>query len=318
MHALRLLLQDALAISWTLARIIIPVAIILRILQPFGVIDLIGQGLQPLMGLMDLPGSMGIVWATALLTNLYGAIVAFAALAPGLELTQAQVSVLATVLLVAHNFPIEIQVVRRSGTRLIPALLIRFGGAIFMGIILSALLRTAGWLQDPARLLWNPPPPESLGHLQWALEQLRGLAIIFIVVLGLLLLMRLLQRLGITRLMEYLLAPLLRLLGIGHQAAPITVVGIVVGLAYGGGLIIREVEAGRVPERDAFYSLSLMALVHALIEDTLLMMAIGADIWVVLWGRLLLSLLLTFILVRFSARLSDRQFRRWLHAEPAT
>ncbi|MDX9896484.1 MAG: hypothetical protein RBS34_13635, partial [Desulfofustis sp.] len=55
--------------------------------------------------------------------------------------------------------------------------------------------------------------------------------------------------------------------------------------------------------REIFNSLALMSLSHGLVEDTLLMMAIGGMLGGILWGRLLFSLLVIFILVRIIDRL---------------
>jgi hypothetical protein len=116
--------------------------------------------------------------------------------------------------------------------------------------------------------------------------------------------MRLLEALGVTRLFETALLPFLRLMGIGGGAATITVIGLVMGLAYGGGLILHDVQKGKVEPRDVFSAISLMSLSHALIEDTLLMYLIGASLWGTFVGRLLFSLAVVAILSRLLAGLA--------------
>ncbi|MBC8208668.1 MAG: hypothetical protein H8E79_05825 [Desulfobulbaceae bacterium] len=99
-------------------------------------------------------------------------------------------------------------------------------------------------------------------------------------------------------LFEYMLEPILPFFGMSRRAAPVTVVGMVVGLSYGGALIIREATSGKLARREVFNSLALMGLCHSLIEDTLLMLALGAKVDGVLWGRLVFSLMVMFLIVR--------------------
>ena len=89
-------------------------------------------------------------------------------------------------------------------------------------------------------------------------------------------------------------------MGIGGSAATITVIGLVMGLAYGGGLILHDVQKGKVGPRDVFSAISLMSLSHALIEDTLLMYLIGATLWGTFVGRLVFSLIVVAVLSRLA------------------
>jgi hypothetical protein len=72
----------------------------------------------------------------------------------------------------------------------------------------------------------------------------------------------------------------------------------VMGLTYGGGLIIQESKSGAVRAKDVFASLTLMGLTHSLIEDTLLLSLLGAHLSGILWARLLFSLVVVAGLVR--------------------
>jgi len=56
------------------------------------------------------------------------------------------------------------------------------------------------------------------------------------------------------------------------------------------------------PKRTLFLSLSWLSLSHSLIEDTAIMLALGADIWVVLVGRVILTLIIIALLARLTLR----------------
>ena len=302
---------DALRTSAELFKIIVPISILTRFLQQWGVVDLIGVWLAPLMELVGLPGPLGLVWATALVTNIYGALVVFAAVAPGLELTVAQVTILGSIILVAHGLPVELRIAQKAGTRFRAMAVLRIGSALLLGGLLNLVYQWSGTLQQANRALWNPDPVADAWSA-WLLAELRTMLVIFLIILALLVLLRLMKWLGISDLMTRLLQPLLTLLGMRPEAAPLTIIGMTLGLSYGGGLIIREARSGHLTEQDVFMSMSLMGLCHSIFEDTLVLMVIGAHVSGIFWGRLLFSLLAIYLLARLVRMLSPDTMRRYL------
>ena len=124
-------------------------------------------------------------------------------------------------------------------------------------------------------LAWHAPP-DLLGHrhperpgphalpdrrvrrsgsiASWALGQVRNLASIFCIIFALISIMRVLGAIGAIALMNRILRPVLNLIGIGPKASAITVIGLTMGLSYGGGLIINEARNGKLSKEDIFYS----------------------------------------------------------------
>ncbi len=309
--ALRELFFDTVRTCGELFKIIVPISIVTRLLQQWGVVDQLGVFLSPVMNLVGLPGEIGLVWATAMVTNLYAGMVVFASLAPGLELSVAQVTVLTTMMLVAHGLPVELRIAQKAGTRFRTQALIRVGGALLLGALLNLGYQWSGSLQQENNALWNPPPvdPSWLGWMQSELRNLLSIALIIYILMALL---RLLKKVGIIDLLTRLLEPMLGLLGMGRQAAPLTIVGMTLGLSYGGGLIIHEAQSGRLSKQDIFCSIALMGLCHSLIEDTLLMMVLGGHASGVFWGRLIFSLMMVFLLGRLIRMLPQEFFERYI------
>jgi len=91
------------------------------------------------------------------------------------------------------------------------------------------------------------------------------------------------------------LAPLLRLFGLSRQAAFPLLVGIIFGIAYGAGVIIEAARTKEISYRDLLLVNMFLSACHALIEDTALFIAVGADPWVILGGRVLLGVVLLFV-----------------------
>jgi len=90
-------------------------------------------------------------------------------------------------------------------------------------------------------------------------------------------------------------------------------VGALLGLSFGGCLIIKEARAGNLAPRDIVLSLSFMALCHSLIEDPLFMMALGGDVTGVLIGRFIFAVAVMIALSRLILALPDAPFRRLLY-----
>ncbi len=305
------LLREAAQVSFELFKITVPVIILTKILKELGVIAFLGQALAPAMQLVDLPGSMGLVWAMTMITNLYGGAMVFLALPEAATLTVAQATVLGSMMLIAHALPVELRIAQKAGTRFRTMVLIRAGGSMVYGIILSHIYTAGGWLQERSVIFWEPAAADaSWGG--WALGELRKLLLIFLVVIAVLLVMKTLKAVGFTDLLIRCLEPLLRRLGIGAEAAPLSMIGLLLGISYGGALIIAEAKAGRVSRRDVFFSLALMGLSHSLIEDTLFMITLGGHVTGILLGRLLFSLLAIFLLVKLVSRLSDATCEKYI------
>jgi hypothetical protein len=267
--------KDTLKISGVLFKVMLPMALLAKLLKECGAVEVLAGLVAPLMNLVGLPGSMGLVWATSILTNLYGGMAVFATLAPEAHLTVAQVTVLCSMLLVAHAFPVELGVARQTGVRVRGMLLLRLLGALALGIILRSIYSAGDWLKAPNQALWNPPSSRP-GWGTWALDQGRSLLAIFGIILVLVLLLKILAKIGVTAWLGRMLQPILRRLGISAEATPLTVVGVTLGLSYGGGLLIQHARTGEIADRDVFFSMALLGLCHSLIEDTLVMSAVGA------------------------------------------
>ena len=298
-------------ISLELYKIMIPIIIAVKILQDLGLIAWLALPLAPVMHLVGLPPEMGLVWATALVNNIYGSMIVFVSLAGQHDLSVAQVTVLGVMILVAHGLPVELQIVRKSGPKMGFQALLRVGGALLLGWMLSRIYAWGGWLQESSVVLLQPQA-QSEDLLAWGLGQVWNLAMILVIITLLNVVMRVFTAIGLTGLCVRLLAPVLRLLGIGSEAGTLTIVGMVMGLSYGGGMIMHEAHSGKVPPKDIFSSLSLMGLSHSVFEDTMLMVVIGGHVSGLLWARIVFTLLVVALLVRAVAWLGDEFFYRRL------
>jgi hypothetical protein len=309
---LRFLARESCHAWIELLKIMIPIIIGVKIISELDLLHYFASVLEPLMLLMGLPGIMGLVWATAMLNNIYSAMIVFVSLPESFELTVAQVTVLSTAILMAHALPIELRIAQKAGTRLIFQGIFRMASALILGIFLNLFYEWGGWLQNANTVVWRPDPQPD-GLIYWALAQIKNLAAIYLIILTLMSLLQILNQIRATELFVRLLAPVFRIMGIGREAATITIVGLTMGLAYGGALIIRESRSDKIKKQDIFFSLTLMGIAHSLIEDTLLMMLLGAHVSGILLIRLIFSICLIFIMVKVWAMLPENFIHRYLY-----
>ncbi len=298
-------------ISISLFKVMIPVMLLMKLLTELGLVELLASSLHPVMQLVGLPGEMGLVWATAMVTNLYGGLVVYAGLAAEVPMTVAQVTLISSMMLIAHALPVEGRIAQKAGVNIAMAIGFRVAMAILYALLMNWIYLYFNWLQEPANIAWSPSVAES-SLLQWVIDQLIGLAIIYSIVLVLVTLLDLLRRIGVIDWINARMRPILHTLGIGREAETITLVGLTLGISYGGALLIEEAEKGHVRPLDVFFALSLLGLSHSLIEDTLLMLLIGADLSGILIGRVMFSLLVIFIMVRLVSRMPTLAVDRFL------
>ncbi len=99
------------------------------------------------------------------------------------------------------------------------------------------------------------------------------------------------------RMANWMASPL-KIFGFSPKAAFPLLVGIIFGIAYGAGVLIEEARSGRLNWKDLFLINVFLSICHAVVEDTALFMAVGADGLIILLGRFMAAVLLTFLISR--------------------
>ena len=277
----------------------LPVVILVKLLDLWGATTYIDMLFAPVMQIMGLPEWTSIIWVSAILANLYAALAVMATSGAMETLTVAQLSILCTAILIAHSLPVEARIAQALGVRLPFILFIRLATALVLGVILNSFYTAFGFLQEPVDFTWQLG--DSIAREEWwwnILLELRGLFLLVLLVVFLVILVEVLKVLGFVYWCELLMKPLLRVLGISNELAHIMAIGGLLGLTYGSGLLFAETRARHFSARDLAGALVFISMCHALIEDTLLMLFIGADLSAVLFARLFISLLIVALLMR--------------------
>jgi len=300
----------AIKTNFEIFKVLIPISIITKVIQELGIIWFISDPLSPVMNLVGLPGELALVWLTAMVSNIYTGIVIFASLATELDLTIAQVTVLSGMILIADSLLVEVSITYKAGLPIWYVLLLRIGGSLIFGWILYQIYRTTHLHSTPASLSLSQISANS-SLKEWMIGEIYTLSTIFFIIFVLHFCVDLLQSTGMTDFIIHRFQPILNIFGMSQRTGPLFLIGMLLGLIYGGGLIISESKQQTITDLEIFSGFTLLSLSHSIIEDTFLMLLVGGDISGVLVGRLIFTCLVSYLLVRLIALTSQEIFYRY-------
>ena len=311
MNKIRELTRSSLEITYELFIIMIPTLIIVKILDELGFVEILNKFCAPLMFLLGLPEAISLVFTTSLLTSPYAGLIVFSGLPADMPFTAAQASVLGLLILFTHSLPIEVIICRKAGVRARAMIFIRLGLGILSCYFLNLFFQFTGYMNYPATILL--PSLESAPDLfSWGLSQLKGLGMIFVIIIALVIILDFLKYIGVERLIEKALKPFLNFLGVGEKASTIAIVGVTLGIGFGAGLLIKEVKTGKLHYKDVFGVLVLVGMLHSIIEDTAVISLIGSNIIITLFLRAVLTLCIVYVFMRLGAKLTQEFWQKHL------
>lgn len=299
--------RQTLEIYWVLVRITIPIAILTELLSRMGAIEAVAPAFSPVMNLVGLPPELGLAWLTAMLVGIWGAVPLIFTLVPASSLTVADITVFSALILFAHGLPIEQKIIQQAGPNMMATTVLRIAGGLLYAFILHHVLQATGWLSAPVNPAWIPisATPDWVEYFRSLGETMIWMLVILFILFWAL---ELLKVTGLLGLMMTALAPVLRLAGIRGEAGHLTAIGLFLGISYGAGLLIHEARSGTISPRQIFLSCVFMGFAHSVIEDTLIMVALGADAYGILVGRLVFAVVATAAIAALLNRLSDERF----------
>ncbi len=129
-----------------------------------------------------------------------------------------------------------------------------------------------------------------------ALGLIKLLLLVFAIIMPLMILLELARHFGFLQKAVRSISPVTKRLGYNEDSIYPLLAGIIFGISYGGGVLIGEARTGRIVGRQAFLVAAFLALCHALIEDTLLLVSQGAIWWIVIAVRFSITVLVVFII----------------------
>ncbi|MAY63402.1 MAG: nucleoside recognition protein [Rhizobiales bacterium] len=307
---------EVLPIYWMLFRITVPITILAELASRVGLIEWMAPAFAPVMNLVGLPPELGLAWLTAMIVGMWGAVPLLFSLVDISTLSIADVTIFSVLMLFAHGLPIEQKIIQEAGPGMTVTTILRIAGALAYGFILNQIFSATGWLSAPVDPVWIPlSGATTWPDFFWGLGE--AMVWMFVILVALFWVLEILKLIGLMDLMMRALSPMLRLAGIKGEAGELTAIGLFLGISYGAGFLVKEARSGRVSPRQVFLSCAFMGFAHSVIEDTLLVLALGADIYSVLVGRVIFAVVATGILALLLRGVSETTFMATLYRQKA-
>jgi hypothetical protein len=282
-------LKQALKVSWMLLKIYIPVSIITALLDQVGFLDMIAPVFAPVMKLLGLPGEAALVLLAAWVNNLFAAIAA----ASVIELTFRQLTIIAIITGFAHNLILETTVLVKLKMGRIGIAFARIIFSLLMGMLLNLIMP-----EVVQGIVMNPFSAEEFTWMNFILKILTTagqiIALMSIVMLVYELLIYWKQTHTIKRKLNFIT----RFFGMSANALGAWLVGFFIGIAYGAGILFQMNKNHKLTHKDISLLTISMCIVHALVEDTIFYVVVGANAWWILGTRLLALIIILRLVSR--------------------
>ena len=281
--------QSLITCLWLL-KIMLPISLVVRLLDYYGVIAHLSNYMQPLFEFVGLRGNLAIVFVTSFFVPLYGTIAVMASL----TMTLREATILTLMCLIAHSLPVECAVTKRTGSPFFKMVSLRIGMAFVAAIVLNLVLPHS---DEIFKLSQEIVAYSSIGDVfyQWGIASVELTIIVVTIVTLLIILQRTLLEFNLIDKLSKPLNPLMRIFGLPEKASFLWIVGNVVGLGYGGAIMIGMVKEGKISYSEANTVNWHLAISHSLLEDTILFVLIGINIWTIIITRVGLAIALLWM-----------------------
>ena len=272
-----------------LLKIMLPISLGVRILDYYGFIEYLSTYLHPLFDLIGLPGRLAIVFVTSIFVPLYGTIAVMASL----SMTLRDATILSIMCLVAHTLFVECAVTKKTGSSFFGMIALRIGMAFVVAYVLNKILPIDNSLFLLSKNIESYNGLKDV-FISWFYSSLQLTFILVVIVASLMILQRILIEFNMIEKISKPLVPLMRIFGLPDNAPFLWIVGNVVGLAYGGAVMVDMIEEEKITKEDANLVNYHLSISHSLLEDTALFVALGINIWVIIISRISFAIIVVW------------------------
>ncbi|WP_078543932.1 nucleoside recognition domain-containing protein [Litchfieldia alkalitelluris] len=279
--------------TWTLGKVIFPITLIVTILKYTPVLGWLISAIAPIMSIFGLSGDAAIPLVIGNFLNLYAAIGAILTL----DLTVKEVFILAVMLSFSHNLLIESSVAAKVGIKIWIIVSVRIGLALFSAIVINLVWNGGGEL---AKYGFVQPSEElAVGWFAILLEGIQkasfGILQLALIIIPLMIAIQFLKELGWLDTFSKWMSPFTRMLGMKENTSTTLAAGLLIGLAYGAGVMIQAAKEDDVSKKDLTLAFIFLVACHAVIEDTLIFIPLGIPVLPLLLFRVVTAIILTMV-----------------------
>lgn len=264
---------------------VIPYFLLAELLLYFELMPIIAQVFTPFTTLLNLPPEAALALASGVFLNLYAAI----AFASPLGLSVYDWTVLGLFLGVMHSIPVESAIMKKLGIGWIKSISFRL---VMAFVVLTPLLMI------PAEILFDNPnevanalyqitsitPTNFIDFLLQKIYESILLSIEIIILVSLVIfIITLIKGLNFLQKFDHHLSTIMAL-----------ITGVLIGITYGAGVLLKE--AQYMSKQQVVSVCYFLMVAHAIIEDTLLFVFFGADIFLLISIRLFFATFVFFVI----------------------
>lgn len=269
-----------------LLKIILPISLLVRLLEYSGWLAEISRFLSPLFLLVGLPGETAIIFITSTFGPLYAPIALITSMSLGLR----EATILAIMCLVSHNLIVESSIQAKTGSSFWGMTILRLSMSFLIAFTLNLVLPE--WSGQTVGKALAATQDTSLKEvlILWITGSMSVIITILLIVTGLMILHNVLDEFRLMKKLSDLFAPLMKIFGLPRDAAFLWLVGNVVGLAYGGAIMVEQMQLKKLTQKEGHLLNHHLAVSHSLLEDTVIFVAIGIPALWILGTRLLFAI----------------------------
>jgi len=282
--------------AFSILIIMIPISLVMTMLMHTGWLAPITGVLAPLMSVYDIPAEASIVLIVGALINIYAGIAVMASM----PLDLWSINIIAVIMLICHNLPIETAVQAQTGAPPVAITLFRIIAALTTGLVLTfilpEILKMQPWIHASGL---DPVLDFSWQQILsvWIHDSLLLTFKVILIILAITVVIDLMRHFNVLEMASAWFKPFTFINALPTQATFMWMAGLFFGIAYGSGVLISEAKAGHL-DRDTLLRLNIsLGISHSLIEDTLLFVAIGASLPGVLIPRMIAAALCVWLFV---------------------
>ena len=298
--------------TWSLGKVIFPITLIVVLLQYTPVLPWVMEKISPYMKLLGLSGDAAIPLVLGNFLNLYAGIGGILSL----DLTVKEVFIVAVMLSFSHNLLIESTVAAKVGVKIWLIVAVRIGLALISAFVINLV-----WSGGSEMARYGMMPPQQAEPNGWGEILLLGLEKagfgvlqLALIVIPLMMVIQVMKDLKWMEVFSRWMSPATRALGMNENTSTTMVAGLVIGLAYGAGVMIQAVKEDGVSKKDVTIAFIFLVACHAVVEDTLIFIPLGIPVLPLLLIRLVTAIVLTMV-VAFVWNRVDANKERKRHYE---
>ena len=271
-----------------LLKITIGVSVLILFMRYFKILPWLSATLGPLFNHFGLPGEAALAYVSGYFVNMY----AMLAIAGSMDLTARAITILGVMSLCSHNMITETAVQGKTGANPVRVVITRTLAGFVLAFVLNLILPLSqsdiamlggavGASEAPAAV---QPLFKELA-VEWCYSTLSILVKMTLLIYSLAILQRILSEFGVIRWVSKFLKPLLLLFGLPARCSFLWIIANILGIAYGGAVMMEEVRAGKLSLRDIKLVNQHIGISHSNLEDLTLVASIGGIWWVMLLSR---------------------------------